>query len=177
MVQGRLDDILRNIRPGDYLFIQFGHNDAAINNQERYVSPADYKVYLKTYIQGATQRGAIPVLITPVGRRDYDAASASFRISFPEYVQAMKETASETGVALINLSQLSVAYYDTLGLEGTLPLFLHLEPGVFPAFPDGVKDDTHFQEYGAEQIARLVVQGVRDLNIPLSSNVKTENLQ
>ncbi|AHM65067.1 lipolytic protein g-d-s-l family [Paenibacillus polymyxa SQR-21] len=177
LVQGRLDDILRNIRPGDYLFIQFGHNDAAINNQERYVSPADYKVYLKTYIQGATQRGAIPVLITPVGRRDYDAASASFRISFPEYVQAMKETASETGVALINLSQLSVAYYDTLGLEGTLPLFLHLEPGVFPAFPDGVKDDTHFQEYGAEQIARLVAQGVRDLNIPLSSNVKTENLQ
>lgn len=66
LVQGRLDDILRTIRPGDYLLIQFGHNDAAINNQERYVSPADYKVYLKTYIQGATQRGATPVLVTPV---------------------------------------------------------------------------------------------------------------
>ncbi|MFK4472839.1 lysophospholipase L1-like esterase [Paenibacillus sp. RC73] len=175
LVQGRLDDILRTIRPGDYLLIQFGHNDAAINNQERYVSPADYKVYLKTYIQGATQRGATPVLITPVGRRDYDAASASYRISFPEYVQAMKETASETGVALVDLSQLSVAYYNTLGPEGTLPLFLHLEPGVYPAFPDGVKDDTHFQEYGAEQIARLVAQGVRELNIPLSSYVRTNN--
>ncbi|MGG1643401.1 rhamnogalacturonan acetylesterase [Paenibacillus sp. NRS-1782] len=173
LIQGRLDDILRTIRPGDYLLIQFGHNDAAINNQERYVSPADYKVYLKTYIQGATQRGATPVLITPVGRRDYDAASASYRISFPEYVQAMKETASETGVALVDLSQLSVAYYNTLGPEGTIPLFLHLEPGVYPAFPDGVKDDTHFQEYGAEQIARLVAQGVRELNIPLSSYVRT----
>lgn len=173
LIQGRLDDILRTIRPGDYLLIQFGHNDAAINNQERYVSPADYKVYLKTYIQGATQRGATPVLITPVGRRDYDAASASYRISFPEYVQAMKETASETGVALVDLCQLSVAYYNTLGPEGTIPLFLHLEPGVYPAFPDGVKDDTHFQEYGAEQIARLVAQGVRELNIPLSSYVRT----
>lgn len=89
----------------------------------------------------------------------------------------MKETASETNVALVDLSRLSVAYYDTLGLEGTLPLFLHVEPGVYPAFPDGVKDDTHFQEYGAEQIARLVAQGIRELNIPLSSYVQVEDSQ
>ncbi|MFD1953363.1 fibronectin type III domain-containing protein [Paenibacillus thailandensis] len=170
--EGRLDEILRAIKPGDYFLVQFGHNDATISIPERYASPADYKNYLKTYINGARQRGATPILVTPVGRRDYNADTGKFNVSFPEYVQAMKEVAAELDVKLVDLSSLSVAYYDSIGPEGTLSVFLHVEAGIYAAFPNGSTDNTHFQEYGAIQIARLVAGGIRELGLPLSDFVQ-----
>ncbi|MGP3782905.1 GDSL-type esterase/lipase family protein [Paenibacillus sp. 1A_MP2] len=170
--EGRLDEILRLIRPGDYLFVQFGHNDATISVPDRYASPADYKNYLKTYIDGVQQRGATPILVTPMGRRDFNADTGKFNVSFPEYVQAMKEVASEKNVKLIDLSALSIAYYDSIGPEATLSVFLHVSPGIYQAFPNGATDNTHFQEYGAIQIARLVAGAVRDLDLPLSEAVQ-----
>ncbi|MDP9700212.1 fibronectin type 3 domain-containing protein [Paenibacillus intestini] len=170
--QGRLDEILRVIRPGDYLFVQFGHNDATISVPDRYASPADYKIYLKTYIDGVRQRGATPILVTPMGRRDFNASTGKFNVSFPEYVQAAKEVASENNVLLIDLSKLSIEYYDSIGPEATLSVFLHVAPGIYQAFPNGVADNTHFQEYGAIQIARMVAGAVRELDIPLADAVK-----
>ncbi|PYE44266.1 fibronectin type III domain-containing protein [Paenibacillus barcinonensis] len=170
--QGRLDEILRMIRPGDYLFVQFGHNDATISVPERYASPADYKIYLKTYIDGVRQRGATPILVTPMGRRDFNASTGKFNVSFPEYVQAAKEVAAENNVLLIDLSRLSIEYYDSIGPEATLSVFLHVAPGIYQAFPSGATDNTHFQEYGAIQIARLVAGAVRELDIPLAEAVK-----
>ncbi|AWB46910.1 G-D-S-L family lipolytic protein [Paenibacillus sp. CAA11] len=172
IVQGRLDEILRVIRPGDYLLVQFGHNDATISVPDRYASPADYKNYLKTYIDGAKQRGATPILVTPMGRRDFNADTGKFNVSFPEYVQAMKEVAAEKNVKLIDLSARSIAYYDSIGPEATLSVFLHVPAGIYQAFPNGATDNTHFQEYGAIQIARLVANGIRELGLPLSEAVK-----
>ncbi|WP_083964447.1 MULTISPECIES: OmpL47-type beta-barrel domain-containing protein [Metabacillus] len=169
--EGRLDAVLRELKPNDYFFIQFGHNDATISRPERYASVPDYKNYLKTYINGARQRGAEPVLITPVGRRDFNADTGKFNVSFPEYVQGMKEVAEELEVTLVDLSTLSVAYYDSIGPEGTLSVFLHTEPGMYTAFPNGSQDNTHFQEYGAIQLARLISGDVKELDIPLSSYV------
>ncbi|TXC86070.1 G-D-S-L family lipolytic protein [Metabacillus litoralis] len=169
--EGRLDNILREIKPNDFFLIQFGHNDATISRPERYASVPDYKNYLKTYINGARQRGAEPILVTPVGRRDFNADTGKFNVSFPEYVKGMKEVAEELEVPLVDLSSLSVAYYDTIGPEGTLSVFLHTEPGIYTAFPNGSKDDTHFQEYGAIQIARLLSGGIKELNNNLSSYV------
>ncbi|CAH1196790.1 fibronectin type III domain-containing protein [Paenibacillus sp. JJ-223] len=170
--QGRLDEILRAIRPGDYLLVQFGHNDATISVPDRYASPADYKNYLKTYIDGVEQRGATPILVTPMGRRDFNADTGKFNVSFPEYVQAMKEVAAEKNVKLIDLSALSIAYYDSIGPEATLSVFLHVPAGIYQAFPNGATDNTHFQEYGAIQIARLVAGAIRELDLPLSAAVK-----
>ncbi|PNI08975.1 G-D-S-L family lipolytic protein [Arthrobacter sp. AFG7.2] len=170
--QGRLDEILRVINPGDYLMVQFGHNDATIGVDDRYASPADYKEYLKTYVNGARQRGATPVLVTPVGRRDFDEATGKFRVSFPEYVAKMQELAAEENVALVDLSASSRAYYDEIGPEDTKSVFLHVDAGVYPNRPTGTVDNTHFQEYGAIQIARLVAGGVKQLNVPLASRVK-----
>lgn len=170
--EGRLDDILRVIKPGDYFLVQFGHNDATISIPERYASPADFKIYLKTYVNGARQRGATPVLITPMGRRDFNAATGKFNVSFPEYVQAMKEVAAELQVDLVDLSTLSVAYYDSIGPEASLSVFLHVEPGIYQAFPNGSADNTHFQEYGAIQLSRLLAGGIKELGLPLSEQVK-----
>ncbi len=170
--QGRLDEILRVINPGDYLMVQFGHNDATIGVDDRYASPADYKEYLRTYVHGARQRGATPVLVTPVGRRDYDEATGKFRVSFPEYVAKMQELAAEETVALVDLSASSRAYYDQIGPEDTKSVFLHVDAGVYPNRPTGTVDNTHFQEYGAIQIARLVAGGVKGLNLPLATRVR-----
>ncbi|KQQ83149.1 fibronectin type III domain-containing protein [Arthrobacter sp. Leaf137] len=170
--QGRLDEVLRVINPGDYLMVQFGHNDATVGVDDRYASPADYKEYLRTYVHGARQRGAIPILVTPVGRRDYDEATGKFRVSFPEYVAKMQELAAEENVAVVDLSASSRAYYDAIGPEDTKSVFLHVDAGVYPNRPTGTVDNTHFQEYGAIQIARLVAGGVKQLNVPLASRVK-----
>lgn len=169
--EGRLDNILTKIRPDDYFLIQFGHNDATISRPERYASVADYKNYLKTYINGARQRGATPILVTPVGRRDFNADTGIFNVSFPEYVEGMKQVAAELDVELVDLSTLSREYYDSIGPIGTLSVFLHTEPGIYQAFPNGSQDDTHFQEYGAIQIARLLSSGIKELSSPLASYV------
>ncbi|SNZ04957.1 hypothetical protein SAMN05421503_0822 [Terribacillus aidingensis] len=170
--EGRLDNILRVIKPKDYFLIQFGHNDATISVPERYASVPDYKNYLKSYVLGARQRGAIPILVTPMGRRDFNEETGEFRVSFSEYVQGMKEVADELDVKVVDLSARSVAYYNSIGPEGTLSVFLYTDPGVYPAFPNGSKDNTHFQEYGAIQLARLVADEIRSLEIPLSDHVK-----
>ncbi|MFI6322778.1 fibronectin type III domain-containing protein [Nonomuraea sp. NPDC050556] len=163
--QGRLDTVLRLIRPGDYFLVQFGHNDATVSIPDRYASPADYKEYLRVYVNGARQRGATPILVTPVSRLDAN-------VSFPEYVAKMKELAAEEDVALVDLSALSHAYLGAIGLEAATSVFLHVPAGVYPAFPNGAADNTHFQEYGAIQMARLVAGAVKGLDLPLAGQVR-----
>ncbi|WP_168801707.1 RICIN domain-containing protein [Glycomyces buryatensis] len=170
--EGRLTTILNAIRPGDYLFVQFGHNDSTASRPERYTSPADYKMYLRDhYMAGATARGAIPVLITPVSRRDYDS-NGQFRVSFPDYVNKVHELVNETGVAMIDLSARSRTYLNGIGPEAAKRVFLHLSAGQYPAFPNGVADNTHFQENGANQMARLVSEGAAALPLPIADHVR-----
>ncbi|MGW4026728.1 GDSL-type esterase/lipase family protein [Streptomyces sp. NPDC005009] len=170
--QGRLDAILNEMEPGDYLFVQFGHNDASVNIPERYTSPEDYKEFLRTdYIAGARERGAVPVIVTPVSRRSYNSSTGRFNVSFPEYVEAAKAVAAEEHVPLVDLSASSRAYLDTIGPEEAKSVFLHVPAGVYPNRPNGTADDTHFQEYGAIQMARLVAQDVSGLDTPLARHV------
>ncbi|OMG00993.1 SGNH/GDSL hydrolase family protein [Paenibacillus sp. FSL R7-0337] len=168
MVDGRLDSILQQIRPGDYFFISFGHNDASVGIPDRYASPADYAAYLTRYVNGAKQRGATPVLLTPVGRRDFNTITQEFNVSFPEYVKAAQETAAALNVPLIDLSQLSIADYNRIGLAATEKLFLYANPGEYPKYPNGVSDNTHFSTYGAQVIAGLVAGAVKDMGLSIS---------
>lgn len=168
MVDGRLDTILQRIKPGDFFFISFGHNDASAGIPDRYASPEDYKIYLARYVNGAKQRGATPVLLTPVGRRDFNTITQAFNVSFPEYVQAAKEVAEELNVPLIDLSQLSIAYYDQIGLAASEKVFLYANPGEYPKYPNGVNDNTHFSSFGAQVIAGLVAGAVKDMELSIS---------
>src|SRR5690625_1748037 len=170
--EGRLDTILRDIQPKDYVFIQFGHNDSTKSRPERYVTVEQYKEYLETYVTGIRQRDGIPVLITPVGRRDFNSETNQFNVSFPEYVEGMEEVAADLDVLLVDLSTLSREYYNEIGLEGSRSVFLHADAGLYEAYPDGVQDDTHFQAYGAIQIARLLSEGIESLDTKLSDYVR-----
>jgi len=171
LTEGRLQSIIEEIRPGDYLMIQFGHNDATISVPDRYTTIPEYKDYLKVYVNDARKVGAEPILVTPVGRRIFDEAAGTFQMSFPEYVRGMKEVAEELDVLLIDLNALSLDYYNEIGLEATRSVFLHVEPGIYEAFPDGKADDTHFQEFGAMHMARLVAGAVQQLPLPISKYV------
>jgi large repetitive protein len=168
IVDGRLDSVLNEIGPGDYFFISFGHNDASVGIPDRYASPADYKMYLARYVQGARQRGATPVLLTPVGRRDFNLVTQEFNVSFRDYVNVCKEAAEELNVQLIDLSQLSIAHYNKIGLAASEDLFLYTNPGQYPYFPNGVNDNTHFRTYGAKVIAGLVAGAVKAMNLGIS---------
>lgn len=171
--EGRLDETLLLVRPGDHVFVQFGHNDATKDNPERYTSPEDFRDYLTTYVKGVRQRGATPILVTAVSRLDVDEETGKFAVSFPEYVEATKDVASHLDAPLVDLSAASRSFLDEIGVDAADGVFLHADPGIYPDRPAGVQDDTHFQQYGAIQMARLVAQETAELDLELSGEIDT----
>ncbi|MDM5177289.1 GDSL-type esterase/lipase family protein [Massilia sp. DJPM01] len=166
--EGRLSSILSVIKPGDYLFVQFGHNDG-YGDPRLHTDPyTSFKTYLAMYVDLSRQYGAIPVLVTPMGRRRYND-SGRFINDFADRAAAMKQLASEKNVPLIDLNAKSIAFYDGVGVAATADVFLWLAANEYPRFPNGVSDDTHFQEYGAGQLARLVVQGIEESRLAMRS--------
>ncbi|MCI3922609.1 rhamnogalacturonan acetylesterase [Paenibacillus sp. TRM 82003] len=152
IVEGRLEAIDRELAPGDYLWVQMGHNDATESKPERYTEPyTDYKRYLKMYLDTARRREATPVLITPVGRLHYE--DGIFQNSFPDYCAAMEQVADEEGVPLVDLMERSLAYYRSIGYEAARDLFMVSVNGT---------DHTHFTPTGARAIANLVADAVRE---------------
>ncbi|WNB85316.1 fibronectin type III domain-containing protein [Cellulomonas sp. ATA003] len=111
------------------------------------------------------------MVVTPVSRRSYDPATGQANVSFPGYVEAATAIAAETGTALVDLSASSRAYLTAIGPEAARSVFLHVPAGVYPGRPNGTTDDTHFQEYGAIQMARLVAADVAELDLPLADEV------
>jgi lysophospholipase L1-like esterase len=170
--EGRLDSILNQMEKGDYLFIQFGHNDEKVEDPARYTEPhTTYKSYLKQYIDGARAKGATPVLVTPVERRRFTTEGMA-RDSHGEYPAAMKELGLEENVPVIDLTAKSKTFFQQLGSEGTKDIFLWLDAGENVNYPNGVQDNTHFQESGAEEIARLVLEGIEENRlVPLRNHM------
>ncbi|GAB2603599.1 rhamnogalacturonan acetylesterase [Streptomyces capparidis] len=153
-----LDPILDALRPGDWLFTQFGHNDQ--KTDERGTDPyTTYQDHLTRYVTGARARRARPVLLTSVERRRFDAEGRAAP-SLGEYPRAMRELAAELRVPLVDVHAASLARWDELGPDGTRELFLHLAPGEHPNHPSGVQDNTHFNARGAIEVARMAVRGL-----------------
>ena len=170
--EGRLAAILQVIKPGDYLFVQFGHNDD-YSDPRLHTDPfTSYKNYLAMYIDLPRQYGAIPVLVSPMGKRRYDS-SGQFLNDFVNRTAAMKELAREKSVPLIDLNAKSIAFYNRVGVAATTDVFLWLPAGQYTRFPNGVSDGIHFQEYGAGQLARLVAQGIVENRLGISSLIGT----
>ncbi len=165
--EGRLARALEDLGPGDWLFIQFGHNDAKKEDPARYTEPrTTYKEYLSVYVRSARERGANPLLLTPVERRHF-GPDGKIEPSHGEYPQAMIELGEATGTPVIDITKKSRELFERLGPERTKELFLWLKPGEHANFPDGVEDNTHFKERGAVEIGRLVVEGLKEIGSPL----------
>lgn len=171
--EGRWQAIMDSVKEGDYVFIQFGHNDQSKNKPDRYTPPEDFHNNLIRFINETREHKAIPVLITPVMRRRFDE-NGKFYDVHGIYPGIVRKDARETETYLIDLHKSSEKLLEELGEEGSVKLFLHLEPGESPNYPDGVTDDTHFNDYGAKVIAALVAHEIRSSEIPLKEYLKEE---
>jgi lysophospholipase L1-like esterase len=156
----RFAKILSQIKPGDYLFIQFGHNDEKKNWPQTFADAhTTYRAYLRAFIAEARLRGAIPVLVTSMQRRVFDE-QGRIKNTHGDYPAAVREVAREEDVDLIDLERMSIAFYEALGPERAAL-----------AFSNGGKDATHHDNYGAYELAKCVVQGIRDARLPLATQI------
>lgn len=165
--EGRWDEVKAAMSTGDFLLIQFGHNDRDYSKPARYTPPADYKNYLKIYVNEARAMGVIPVLVTPMVMNAWrnGVLRNVFTESGAEYVQTMKEVATELNVPLIDLNQKSWDFVSQVGVEYATRFIYNTYPaGEYPNYPDGLNDGTHFQEMGAIQMAKFVAEGINELS-------------
>lgn len=145
---------------GDYVFIQFGHNDE-VPAKKSYTTPQEFQNNLKRYIDEARSKSAIPVLLTPVARRKFDSTGC-IEGTHDQYSELVRQVAAREKVVLIDLDRLSQSMYQQYGKDRSKLLFLHLEKGEHPNYPDGKEDNTHFSELGARLVAELVLNAIKE---------------
>lgn len=169
MAENLWQPVLDNLKEGDYVFIQFGHNDEAVSKAERYSTPDTFKMNLTRYVKETRARKAIPILITPVSRRKFNGDGNV--VETHVYSPLVRKIATELNVPLIDLDKKSMELYQQFGVENSKLLFLQLKPGAHPNYPEGVEDNTHFNELGARLIAQLVLKEIKELKLQLADRI------
>jgi len=162
--QGRLAAIYNDLREGDFLFIQFGHNDEKQEDPDRYCAPyGDYQINLEKYINVARNRKAHPVLITPLARRKFDKNGILDEKTHGDYPDAMKQLGERLFVPVIDLCELSIRLLKETGDEASKRWFMHFPSGLYENYPDGKEDNTHLRYEGAIQFARMIAEELKKL--------------
>ncbi|WP_349932794.1 rhamnogalacturonan acetylesterase [Bacteroides finegoldii] len=169
---GRLKKALSQIKKGDYLFMEFGHNDQKQKGPGKgaYYS---FMTSLKTFIDEARARGAYPVLVTPTQRRSFDA-TGHIRDTHEDYPEAMRWLAAKENVPLIDLNEMTRTLYEALGTETSKRAFVHYPAGAYPGQKQDFADNTHFNPYGAYQIAQCVIEGMKKAVPNLAKHLKID---
>jgi len=155
----RLDKILTQLEPGDFVLIQFGHNDQKAKAADAGAF-AGFAAALEDFVERIRARKGRPVLVTPVARRRFDEAG-HVEESLGDFPTAVRRVAEQKQVPLIDLNEMSTRLYRALGAEGSKSAFLHVPAGTYPRQDLPIRDDTHFSNYGAYEVARCVVEAIR----------------
>lgn len=168
----RFAKLLTKIKKGDYLFIEFGHNDQKQKGEGKgpYTS---YKSDLKYLVDEARAKGANPVLVTSMHRRSFDENGKVIN-THGEYPNAVRLLAKEENVPLIDLNNMSKDLYEAWGVEGSKKAFVHYPAGTFPGQDKALEDNTHFNPYGGYEIARCIIKGIIESNLPIEKYIKKE---
>lgn len=154
----RLKKIQSVMKPGDYLFVQFGHNDQ--KDKRKDAGPfTTYKTNLKRFIAAAREKGGIPVLVTPMERRRWNRGKMETTLG--DYAEAVRQTGAEEKVPVIDLNAMSIQLYAAMGSEASKKLFVHFPANTFPNRPDALSDDTHHGAFGGHELARCMVEGIK----------------
>lgn len=169
--EGRWQAIVDKLKKGDFVFVQFGHNDESKEKGERYTPPDAYRANLIRFIEDVKAKKANIVLMTPVMRRRFDK-DGNFVDSHGEYPDIVRSVAKEQKVPLIDMHRKSEAVIKRYGVEGSRVLFLQLKPDENPNYPKGIEDNTHFVPKGAEEIAKLAIEGIREDKLKLRKYLK-----
>lgn len=170
--EGRWQKIIDELRKGDWVLVQFGHNDESKEKGERYTPPDAFKANLERFVREVRAKSANIVLLTPVMRRKFDNDGRFVDQHPAEYPEAFRAVARELKVPLIDMHRLSEAVLVKYGPEGSRSLFLQLKPGENANYPKGIEDNTHFNPAGAEIMAKLVADGIRDAKLKLRKYLK-----
>ena len=170
VAEGRWKAIVDSMKPGDYVFIQFGHNDEKVGTAN-YSSPEDYRRNLVRFVDDVRSRGGHPVLFTPVVRRRFEGARLVD--THGAYPDAARAAATEANVPLVDMTRASAALVEPMGPDSSRALWLHLEPGANPNYPTGVRDDTHFNPVGAQRMAGLAIDAMRALRLDLATRLRS----
>ena len=159
---GLWEKVYNAVQPGDYVFIQFGHNDSKQSDSTRYAAPwGAYQDNLRTFIDGVKEKGGTPVLLTPVARRWFKEGKLD-RGCHGDYPAAMKAVAEEKGVTLLDITTPTLDWIEGLGDEASRPYFMHLEPGKWACAPEGKEDNTHTVASGARKVTEIVCESIKE---------------
>jgi len=165
----RLDKVMSTMRAGDYLFIQFAHNDQKPGRG--FVPIPQYKQLLRHYIALARSKGAHPVLVTSMNRLAFNPKGQIVQ-TLGDYPHAMRQVARQQHVPLIDLNAMSKTLFEAMGPQETLKAFVHFPANTFPDQPKPLADNTHFTSYGALELAKCVVQGIREDHLPIAKDIR-----
>lgn len=171
ILEGRWQKIVDELKKSDFVFVQFGHNDSSKDKGERYTPPEDYKKNLIKFVEEVRAKGGNPVLLTPVMRRRFDK-DGKFYDTHGEYPGIVRTVAHEYKVPLIDMHKSSEGVIVKYGVDGSKKLFLQLKAGESPNYPNGIDDNTHFSRLGAEEMAKLVIEGIRENELKVRKSLK-----
>ena len=173
LAQLRLDKILSQLRKGDYVICEFGHND------EKEKRPGDgawysYSRNLKIFADRVREKGGNIIFVTPTARRFFEDDQKTLRNTHGDYPEAMRTVASREHVPVIDLNAMTTKFYETLGLEGSKHALVHYPANTFANQPQALADNTHFNTFGAWEIAKMIVMGLKQMNSPLVDYLKAD---
>lgn len=172
LAQLRLDKILSQLKKGDYVIVEFGHND----EKEKKAGDGAWYSYsrnLKIFADRVRAAGGNIIFCTPTARRSFDADGHIIN-THGDYPEAMKTVAKREQVPVIDLTRMSTTFYEALGVEGSKRALVHYPANTFPNQEKPLADNTHFNPYGAWEVAKMVVMGLKQINSPLAAYLRTE---
>lgn len=168
----RLKKINSLLKPGDYLFVEFAHNDEKLKGPEN-TAWESYSKYLVEYVETARNKGAIPILVTPTQRRAFNP-DGTLKPTHGDFPDAMRAVAKKMNVPLIDITQITTVLYEKWGVEASKNALVHYPANTFPGQEKALEDNTHFNSFGANEIALCVIKGIRDLDLPLKKHITKE---
>lgn len=170
IASNRLDKILTTLKKGDYVFVEFGHND------EKEKKPGDgawyhYQYQLKIFVDQVRKKGADIVFCTPTQRRAFNDDKKTLMNTHGDFPAAMKMVAGKENVPLIDLNSLTKTFFETLGYEDSKRALVHYPKEMYGR---ELADNTHFNPYGAYEVAKCVVMGMKQLNLPVVQYLRAD---
>lgn len=169
--EGRWKDVYDSIQPGDYVIIQFGHNDEKPNPKLHTDPGTTYKELIKKYIDETRSKGANPIVCSSIVRRHFDG-KGNLKDTHGDYIKAAEEISLETKTPYIDMEALTRKLVSKLGPEKSKSVYLFCKPGEYSNRPDGVQDSTHLNTFGARQVAGLFIHEVKTQKLPIGGYLK-----
>lgn len=160
IAQRRLDKIVSQLKPGDFVMTEFGHNDQKMDSYIGFGAYYAFSHNIKIIIDNARLKGATPLLCTPTMRRMFEGDR--IKNTHTDYPEAIRDIAAREKITLIDLQKMTGIFYEAMGPENSKQAFVHYPAGTWPGQTAALADNTHFNPYGAYEIAKMVLQELND---------------